>query len=86
MARPRIQPADVQRWRELLAQALYLLDEVEVILREREDGRRRFATKAAEALEKRLREVETYNHGGCQTCHEAEARAFLVKLQRIARE
>ena len=59
------------------------MDELEVLLRERADGRRAFAAKAAEALERRLREVEPYS-GGCRTCHEAKARAFLAKLQRIA--
>ena len=77
MSAARIQPADLQRLRGLL-------DEVELLLRERSDGRRAFAKKAAQALEKRLREVEDYNHGGCRTCHEAEARAFLAKLQKIS--
>jgi len=80
-----ITPADLQRWRGLLSRALRLVDEVEALLRERADARRAFAARAADALEKRLREVEAYSLGGCQTCHEAEARAFLARLRKIAR-
>jgi len=43
-----------------------------------------FAAKAAAGLEKRLESVAAYNHGGCPTCRDAEARAFLAKLKRIA--
>ena len=85
MPNARITPAELQRWRTLLASALRLMDEVEVLLRERSDARRAFAGEAAAALEKRLREVEAYNLGGCQACHEAEARAFLAKLQKVAK-
>jgi len=81
----RITPADLQRWRALLSRAMQLMDEVEVLVRECSDARRTFAGKAADALEKRLREVETYNPGGCQACHEAEARAFLARLRKIAK-
>jgi cytochrome c553 len=45
-----------------------------------------FATKAAAALEKRITDVAAFNQGGCRTCHEAEARAFLAKLKLIAGE
>jgi len=35
-------------------------------------------------MEKRIREVAAFNRGGCPTCRDAEARAFLAKLQRVA--
>jgi hypothetical protein len=37
-------------------------------------------------LEERIRAVEVYGAGGCPTCHEAEARAFLFKLREIAHD
>jgi hypothetical protein len=40
--------------------------------------------KAADALAKRLSEVAAYNHGGCPTCRDAEARAFLARLRKAA--
>lgn len=87
-----ITPADLLRWR----QALYegdqldasicrrLLGEVDRLQNELDAQRVTFAQKAAAALEKRLGDVATYNSGGCERCHDAEARAFLAKLKRIA--
>lgn len=61
-----------------------LMCEIDELRDELAAARRTFATKAAAALAKRLQDVAAFNHGGCSQCHEAEARAFLVKLQRIA--
>ncbi len=68
-----------------LAQQLVprLLDEVEALLQELASSRREFAKKAAGALERGLKKVAAYNHGGCPSCRDAEARAFLAKLKRI---
>jgi hypothetical protein len=63
-----------------------LIDEVEQLRAELAAQRIEFAQRAAEALEKRLATVSTYNHGGCAKCGDAEARAFLAKLKRIVGE
>jgi len=58
------------------ADARRLLAEVELLREELARARRDFARKAAGALGKRLQNVAAFNHGGCPTCYEAEARAF----------
>ena len=68
------------------ATARQLMDEIDELRRELGVARVTFATKAARALETRLRSVATFNHGGCPTCRDAEAQAFLAKLRRIAAE
>ena len=93
--------ADIRAWRAqvadegvgdhldpTLAQQLVprLLDEVEVLLQELASSRRGFAQKAAGALAKRLQDVAAFNHGGCPQCRDAEARAFLARLQRAGAE
>jgi len=37
----------------------------------------------ARLLDERVRAVEVYGAGGCPTCHDGEARAFLGRLQRM---
>jgi hypothetical protein len=37
-------------------------------------------------VEKRLAAVTAFNRGGCPQCKDAEARAFLAKLKRVANE
>jgi hypothetical protein len=89
---PRVPPRDLAAWREALyrgeqldaAAARRLLDDVEQLQSELAGARVTFATKAAAALEKRLTDVAAFNQGGCRTCRDAEARAFLAKLKRIA--
>jgi len=85
----RIPPFDLQRpapealdAADLLdaAQARRLMAEVDLLREELAAARVDFATKAAAALEKRLKDVAAYNHGGCPKCCDAEARAFLTKL------
>ena len=66
------------------AQARQLLAEVDLLRDELASSRKDFARKAAGALGKRLQDVAAFNQGGCPMCHEAEARAFLTKLQKIA--
>jgi len=34
-------------------------------------------------LEERLKAVEVYGAGGCPTCHDGEARAFLGRLRKL---
>jgi hypothetical protein len=63
-----------------------LLDEVEQLQAELVSARHDFAGKAAGALAKRLDAVAAFNHGGCPTCRDAEARAFLAKLRRVAED
>jgi hypothetical protein len=87
----RIRPEELEGWRE----ALYLgerLDvgvtrrlvaEVEQLRIELARARIDFAKKAAAALEKRLADVAAFNHGGCERCRDAEARAFLARLKKI---
>jgi uncharacterized protein (UPF0212 family) len=41
---------------------------------------------AARRLEERLQVVKIYAAGGCPTCNEAEARAFVAELRRLADE
>lgn len=89
---PGISRADLLRWR----QALYegdqldasicrrLVGEVDRLRNEVDSQRVTFAQKAAAALEKRLADVAAFNSGGCARCHDAEARAFLAKLKKIA--
>ncbi|HJW74345.1 MAG TPA: hypothetical protein VJ787_01570 [Thermoleophilia bacterium] len=38
----------------------------------------------ARLLAKRLDEVKTYGAGGCPTCHNAEAYAFLAQLRKFS--
>jgi hypothetical protein len=93
MAIARVTDADVETWRlELYAGRQLdagvvrrLLAEVELLREDLAGARVTFAAKAAAALEKRLQVVATFNHGGCPKCRDAEARAFLAKLQRIAK-
>jgi hypothetical protein len=40
--------------------------------------------EVARLLAKRLDEVKVYGAGGCPTCHDAEARAFLAQLRKLA--
>jgi hypothetical protein len=82
----RGRPARHAQARQLLAEVDLLREE---LARARKDDRpvpefRHFARKAAGALGNRLQNVAAFNPGGCRTSQEAEARAFLVKLQRIA--
>jgi len=99
MPSPRITTTDLAAWRRRLAEegdgefldptlaqeiAPRLMAEVERLQAELAGARREFATKAATALEKRLKDVDAYGRGGCPACRDAEARAFLAKLQRIA--
>ncbi len=60
------------------------MDEIDALWADLARQRVDIATKAAAALEKRLEAVATYNSGGCPKCKDAEARAFLAKLKRIA--
>jgi hypothetical protein len=91
---PRITAADLEAWRRDLylgrpldaGVARRLLGEVEALRDEVARARTTFAAKAAAALETRLQVVATFNHGGCRMCRDAEARAFLAKLRRIADE
>jgi predicted house-cleaning NTP pyrophosphatase (Maf/HAM1 superfamily) len=92
MPSPRITPDNLAAWRKTLYQgdpldaatARRLMDEVAQLQAELARTRVDFATKAAAALEKRLADVAAFNQGGCRTCHDAEARAFLAKLKKIA--
>ena len=38
----------------------------------------------ARVLAKRIDDVTTYGAGGCAACHDAEARAFLAQLRKLA--
>jgi hypothetical protein len=94
MSLPRVTPDDLETWRRELycgrrlepAAARRLMDELERLQDELAQARTTFARKAAAALERRLQVVATFNRGGCPSCRDAEARAFLAKLQRIATE
>jgi hypothetical protein len=87
---PRVTPENLAAWRKTLydgdqldaATARRLMDEVEQLQAELAHARVDFATKAAAALEKRLADVAAF--GGCRTCRDAEARAFLAKLKKVA--
>jgi hypothetical protein len=91
---PRLTPSDLSRFRatlyrgdELGSDAVRrLLEEIESAWSDLARRRVEFATKAAAALEKRLADVTAFNRGGCPLCKDAEARAFLKKLKRIADE
>ncbi len=91
---PRVGPEDLKRWRKSLYEgdpldasiARRLIDEIEELRAELAAQRIEFARRAADALEKRLAAVATYNRGGCPKCGDAEARAFLAKLKRIVGE
>jgi hypothetical protein len=61
-----------------------LVAEIQGLREELAEARLTFARKAAEALQRRLATVATYNHGGCPQCRDAEAHAFLAKLRKIA--
>ena len=64
--------------------ARQLVAEVDALRAELSQARIDFAAKAASALEKRLESIAAYSHGGCPKCRDAEARAFLARLKRIA--
>jgi hypothetical protein len=89
---PRLTAADLSRYRATLYAGdqldlgfvRRLIEEVESAWADLARQRVEIAKKAADALEKRLADVATYNSGGCPKCHDAEARAFLAKLKRIA--
>jgi hypothetical protein len=60
-----------------------LMDEVERLHAELARARRQLAAEEAAALEKRLTDVAA--HGGeCGSCHNAEARAALARLRKVA--
>ena len=88
----RLTPADLDLYRQRLYHGRHLDDsasrllvaEIDALRAELTQARIDFATKAAAALEKRPESVAAYNHGGCPKCRDAEARAFLAKLKRIA--
>ena len=88
----RLQAEDLDRWKRALyagdqldaSVARRLIAEVERLRGELAGARVEFAKKAALALEKRLADVATFNSGGCSRCRDAEARAFLARLKRIA--
>jgi hypothetical protein len=85
-----ITPDDLERWRRTRTPASAmdlvprLMAEIERLWAEVKTGRADAMEKAASALEKRLSEVAAYNHGGCPTCRDAEARAFLARLRKAA--
>lgn len=86
---PRHTPGDLARWRQTLYDGDQLdavMDAIDALWADLARQRVEFASNAAAALEKRLADVATYNSGGCPKCKDAEARAFLVKLKRIASE
>jgi hypothetical protein len=55
-----------------------LIEEVERLHSESAASRVGFSNVAS--FEKRLADMAAYNPGGCRTCRDAEARAFLAKL------
>jgi len=61
-----------------------LVNEVERLERDLARAPVDFARKAADALAKRLGAVTALHHGGCPACRDAEARAYLAKLERVA--
>ncbi|HET6412046.1 MAG TPA: hypothetical protein VFG53_08295 [Anaeromyxobacter sp.] len=82
MLSPRLQPSDRQALHQQLhagdqldaAEARQLLDEVDALRAELASSRVTFARKAADALAKRLHSVAAFNHGGCPSCRDAEAK------------
>lgn len=90
----RLTPTELDRFRQRLyrgdgledADCRLLVAEVDALGADLARQRVEFARKAALALEGRLQQVAIYNHGGCPTCRDAEARAFLAKLKRIRDE
>jgi hypothetical protein len=60
-----------------------LMDELERAWEQLARAQRDLAAQEAAGLEKRLTDVATYG-GECKTCHDAEARAVLVRLRKIA--
>lgn len=88
----RVGPEDLARWKASLYSGdqidasivRRLVAEVELLRTELSGQRVEFARKAALALEKRLHDVGAFNSGGCPKCRDAEARAFLSKLKKIA--
>ena len=85
-----ITPADLEQWRRTRKPASAmdlvpkLIAEIERLWAEVKTARAEAMEKAATALAKRLSEVAAYNHGGCPTCRDAEARAFLARLRKAA--
>jgi hypothetical protein len=90
----RLTPVDLDHYRQRLyrgdslepADARLLVAEVAALRDDLARQRVEFAAKAAAALERRLEAVAAYNHGGCPQCRDAEARAFLARLKRIAED
>jgi cytochrome c5 len=94
---PAITPTQLAEWRRALLQEAgsqfgdptlseviseKLMAEIERVWRQLAHAQRRVAQEAT-VLEKRLADVSVYG-GECQTCHNAEARAALVRLKRAA--
>lgn len=77
--RARLDTGDVQVVREVLA-CFEALERIEKLAA---DARRALANEEGTALEKRLNDVSRFG-GECRTCHNAEARALLAKLKRLA--
>lgn len=81
MAAPSpVTPDDLARWRTALKER----GEEQLLAAELARARVEFATKAAKALRERLSTLHAYGMNGCPSCHDAEAQAFLAKLDRIA--
>ncbi len=93
-----ITPTQLAEWRRALLQesgsqfgdptlseviAERLISELEHVWGQLERAQRRLVAQEAEMLEKRLSDVSIYG-GECQTCHNAEARAALMRLKKAA--